>query len=74
MRIYSHNAMLVLAKKGSRIGKCCSGKSFWHQIEQDPKEPNRGQMLMCANIDKAIKYYQDATLGNATQKGYCNQF
>ena len=29
---------------------------------------------MCANIDKAIKYYQDATVGNATQKGYCNQF
>ena len=29
---------------------------------------------MCANTDKAMKYYQDATIGNATQKGYCNQF
>ena len=23
---------------------------------------------MCANTDKAIKYYQDATFGNPTQK------
>ena len=30
--------------------------------------PTRHLLLVCANTNKAIKYYQDATFGNAAQK------
>ena len=63
--VCSHNAMLVLEEKGYRIGKYSSGMSFWF-----PKETNGEQLLICAKTetDHAIQYYQDATIGNATQK------
>ena len=64
VRIFSHNAMLVLAKNGSRIGKCCSGKSFKNGVGS--KRNKWMHLLMCANTDQAIKYYQDATIGNET--------
>ena len=32
------------------------------------KRNKMGQLLMCAKKDQEIKYYQDATIGNRSQK------
>ena len=68
MRIYSHNALLVLAEKGSRIVSAILASHFDTTQSSIQKNHIEGY-CSCTNTDKAI-----ATLGNATQKGYCNQF
>ena len=36
-------------------------------MKQIPKETNGGLLHMCVKTDQAIKYYQDATIGNEKQ-------